>query len=485
MLSPSPSSSTSESVSISQRIHEEKEEDTGAISASPEPVFVKPPPRNQSLASGVISGLPITEEDDWVTLPPATPHTGLPKTPPNNRRHSLDSRSRDPTPSPPPKSFRNSLTHGLKRLSLNSSISRSPSIGGRRSLSHSRNGSTSSTLPPLPNDAVLIQPHAHKRIRDPSPPALYCHEVYATKSASERCMIYAKKINELYLYDCGLADWVLEAKIHGPSSTVSIMSASETQRKISHGSTMSEVTFPRRPDASLATDLTVRDPVDVTPPRGPPVLPYPSLANQRANPPPKPNSSGSFASLLSGGGHGSGSNSPSKQAPSKGGFFATLSRKTSVNRRDRGGGSGSSSGGARLTKPPPASAPATVSPISVNKSLASVVGGPRAPPNRASRAFTSGSVSDSPSGTGSSRASTTLAKRPSLYNIPSESAAQVQHRSQQHEDPAFIAQVNKLADLLPHVERDILAGYLRRAGQDVLAIGQYLDDEKNGCVRRD
>jgi len=28
-------------------------------------------------------------------------------------------------------------------------------------------------------------------------------------------------------------------------------------------------------------------------------------------------------------------------------------------------------------------------------------------------------------------------------------------------------------------------GYLRRAGQDILAIGQYLEDEKNGPVRRD
>ncbi|KAK7060231.1 hypothetical protein VNI00_000996 [Paramarasmius palmivorus] len=482
------------------------------ISASPERILVKPPPRNHSLAPSAISGLPITEDDDWVTLPPATPNSGLPKTPPDNRRHSLDSHSRDPTPSPPPKSFRNSFTHGLKRLSLNGSISRSPSIGGRRSLSHSRNGSTSSTLPPLPNDAVLsfsptpspspppmtpppespykvIQPHAHRRIRDPAPAALFCHEVYTTRSASERCMIYAKKINELYLYDCGLGDWLFEAKIHGPTSSVSVISTSETPRKISHGSTMSEVTFPRRPDASLATDLTIRDPVDVTPPRGPPALPYPSLAGQRANPP-KSTTSGSFASLLSGGGHASGGSSPSKQTPSKGGFFATLGRRTSVSKRDRGGGASGSSGSGRLTKPPPgsASAPPSATPLSVNKSLASIVGGPRAPPNRSSRAFTSGSMSDSPA---SSRQSTMLAKRPSLYNIPSESAhsassTQTQGRSPaQQDDPAFVAQVNKLSDLLPHVERDVLAGYLRRTGQDMLAIGQYLDDEKNGCVRRD
>ena len=52
-------------------------------------------------------------------------------------------------------------------------------------------------------------------------------------------------------------------------------------------------------------------------------------------------------------------------------------------------------------------------------------------------------------------------------------------------NPEFDRQVDKLADLLPHADRDILAGYLRRAGQDILAIGQYLEDEKNGTLRRD
>jgi hypothetical protein len=53
------------------------------------------------------------------------------------------------------------------------------------------------------------------------------------------------------------------------------------------------------------------------------------------------------------------------------------------------------------------------------------------------------------------------------------------------QDPDFARQVDKLADLLPHAERSVLAGYLRRAGQDILAIGQYLEDEKNGTLRRD
>ena len=52
-------------------------------------------------------------------------------------------------------------------------------------------------------------------------------------------------------------------------------------------------------------------------------------------------------------------------------------------------------------------------------------------------------------------------------------------------DPAFQRQVDKLAAILPHADRAVLAGYLRRAGEDILAIGQYLEDEKNGTVRRD
>ncbi|KAI0248692.1 hypothetical protein BJV78DRAFT_1085728, partial [Lactifluus subvellereus] len=51
--------------------------------------------------------------------------------------------------------------------------------------------------------------------------------------------------------------------------------------------------------------------------------------------------------------------------------------------------------------------------------------------------------------------------------------------------PEFTRQVDKLADLLPHADKQVLAGYLRRAGQDMLAIGQYLEDEKNGRIRRD
>lgn len=50
-------------------------------------------------------------------------------------------------------------------------------------------------------------------------------------------------------------------------------------------------------------------------------------------------------------------------------------------------------------------------------------------------------------------------------------------------DLEFIRQIDKLAELLPNANRMVLTGYLRRAGQDVLAIGQYLEDEKNGTLK--
>ncbi|EJD01199.1 uncharacterized protein FOMMEDRAFT_88861 [Fomitiporia mediterranea MF3/22] len=52
--------------------------------------------------------------------------------------------------------------------------------------------------------------------------------------------------------------------------------------------------------------------------------------------------------------------------------------------------------------------------------------------------------------------------------------------------PDLEQKVGRLADLLPHADRKVLEGYLRRAGgMDMVAIGRYLDDEKNGLLIRD
>jgi len=63
-----------------------------------------------------------------------------------------------------------------------------------------------------------------------------------------------------------------------------------------------------------------------------------------------------------------------------------------------------------------------------------------------------------------------LGRRPSVVDVQA--------------DPEFAQQVDKLKALMPNADRDVLAGYLRRAGQDLLAIGQYLEDERMGTIQR-
>jgi len=49
----------------------------------------------------------------------------------------------------------------------------------------------------------------------------------------------------------------------------------------------------------------------------------------------------------------------------------------------------------------------------------------------------------------------------------------------------FNQQLDRLAALLPRADRCILEVYLRRTGQDMLALGQYLEDDKTGTYRYD
>lgn len=72
-----------------------------------------------------------------------------------------------------------------------------------------------------------------------------------------------------------------------------------------------------------------------------------------------------------------------------------------------------------------------------------------------------------------------MARRPSLF----DGRGSAQQYDGLVSSLEFNRQVDKLAALLPKADRNVLAGYLRRAGQDILAIGQYLEDEKNGTLR--
>ena len=300
-------------------------------------------------------------------------------------------------------------------------------------------------------------------------------------------------------------------------------------RHISHGSLASEATFPIRADAYTATDLSTRPSDIASSSSPPPILPYPSLAQAQVQRSPVRSST----LLLS----------PTKSLlplpGSKGtgtGFFASLGRKTSI-RKDKPTlsslGPQSSSANRVLTKQrPPAiamslSTPQPSRPAAPPTAPPSIPGGPRAAPGRIQRAKTysigppqpqhepspspprpdAGYISAppprqqqksaSPQRQSAGASTTSPTRRPSLFararaghsSVVTTSAGGVASRTNagavNTSDPQFQQKVNRLADLIPHADRDVLAGYLRRAGEDILAIGQYIEDEKNGTLRRD
>jgi len=144
---------------------------------------------------------------------------------------------------------------------------------------------------------------------------------------------------------------------------------------------------------------------------------------------------------------------------------------------------GAATHSAKLQKPAKAAAP---NPRHINiPNPPSIPGGPRAAPHRLSRAQTIMLPKSQPTSTERHR-SGSINRRPSLFSNKRQSPdSGGQLAGKFEEDPEFGSQVEKLADLLPQADKRILAGYLRRAGSDLNAIGQYLEDEKNGTLRRD
>jgi hypothetical protein len=244
--------------------------------------------------------------------------------------------------------------------------------------------------------------------------------------------------------------------------------AQHQPRHVSQSSVASEATFPIRRDAYTATDLMMRSDEEVSLTRVPPTLtlPYPSLAinlpsRSSATAPPTPRS---YQVPLSSG--------PSRSAT---GFFSSIGRKASLKKSD----TSPSIPNRVLTKRGPPRSPPTPAPVPTP----TIPGGPRAPPGKIQRAHTM-SVAPPPmeqppvSVTRSdTRSSVSTTRRPSFFH---RSAAAYPTPPS---DAEFERQVDKLADLLPHADRGVLSGYLRRSGQDILAIGQYLEDERKGTIR--
>ncbi|KAF8559072.1 hypothetical protein OG21DRAFT_875816 [Imleria badia] len=382
------------------------------------------------------------------------------------------------------KSSKNALN--MKRFS---SLPRTPSLMSlnRPSIRSKRSSGTHSPSVAFPQPKPPV-----RRTKSAHPPAMFFADVTVKRTPLERSIGYAYKINELYNCDCGLGDWIAETRykaLHphssvnkrstvnssrGPRAPTS-SSPSIAPRHISQSSTDSGVTFPIRADAYSATDLAPRAAGDASPPNALPPLPYPALAAAPRGGPSRASTIIATSSTSS----SRSAVSPTSLAKSPGNFFTSLGRRASIKKEKP---LTPPSPAKTLSRSPPRNKNEQTSPRPANLPLIapSVPGGPRAPPNRMQRSQTIILTSqNSTNGTGHQRSST-MTRKPSLFD--GRWSVEQQHDSLTT-GAEFNRQVDKLAALLPKADRNVLAIYLRRAGQDILAIGQYLEDEKNGTLR--
>ena len=263
------------------------------------------------------------------------------------------------------------------------------------------------------------------------------------------------------------------------------------ERKVSRDSFESSTTFPMRPDASTATDLSTR--TNDLPVRmedfvtKAPVLPYPSLApmtrslTQNSSVTSPPSSMRSLPIPL-----------PLSATKSTGGFFSSIGRKASIRKEKRPPSPVKTLVKKTGSPPQPKSIqlPQTSTPH--------IIGGPRAIPGRSHSIVAQPVVrpEEPRKRVDQKRRSTVSGRRPSpqpkrpmppplntnSHNIHHASMPMSSHKQGQTSDPQFNVQLDKLVHLLPHADRNVLAGYLRRSGQDILAVGKYLEDERNGTI---
>ncbi|KAF8529007.1 hypothetical protein BU17DRAFT_37451 [Hysterangium stoloniferum] len=294
------------------------------------------------------------------------------------------------------------------------------------------------------------QPILSKKTPSTWPDAMNFRDILLKKMPAERAHAYSLRFRELAAEETGLQDWLnlTSKKVVTPSRGFDMQ-----PRHVSRNSIASEMTFPIRQDAYIATDLSLRSVADLSSPISPSTtLPYPTLAQGIGI---RKRSSRTFAAESS-------LASPTSSPRSLGtGFFASLGRKTSI-RKDKPPSSPNKLLSSRQPSKPPQ---ARVVRLDTAPSLP---GGPRAPA-RPTQRMNSVIMPSATQEAGRSEAHTL-----SIPNRRSEESAVL-----------FDQHVQKLADLLPHADKEILAGYLRRAkNQDMMsAIGTYLADEQQGCVR--
>ncbi|KAF8760053.1 3-isopropylmalate dehydratase large subunit [Rhizoctonia solani] len=408
----------------------------------------------------------------------------------------------------------------------------------------------------------------HLKFRQPGsalPESFYFAEVLKMKTSSERTQGYVRKINQLAAEDSGLAYWVgfMKGRVKpgpDPPNTSNPTSPSaqhstfgphgpgtrrQQPRHVSGGSVGSEVTFAVRPDAYVATNISVRSSSPPLSGAPPPSLPYPSLAKDigirsaepRTNAAPTPGMKAKVGSI---------------------GLFSHIGRKASVRRGGTDCSGAPAYGELPVGKPVTLSAPPTIP------------GGPRARPDKRGLGGVGGErggTDDGASDSGHSYAHTTLHPhprasvimiggrdsfqtmspsgdgRPVSIRVPSSNGHGVvtpnlpplspsqsggmrspePHLSSYRDREGSVysrdsyrdrgsrassamgyangggsvighgggggggggGNIEQLMDVFPHVDRTVLQGYLDRAGgHEIDAISAYLEDERrmNGSV---
>ncbi|KAG6334384.1 hypothetical protein ID866_4705 [Astraeus odoratus] len=474
-------------------------DDMGIMNSSdvPPPTVIEPPRNHEGYTSR--QGLEIRREEFRkdgtqfsVTAGPSLA-IQLPSPPPSDENTTESFSPKEVLPPLPAKNdvpYLDAKIKNVLNLKRFSTLPRTPSLMSlnRHSIVTKHSSRTPS---PSVNHSIPPARPPMRRIKSASPPAMNFADVLSKKTALERSLGYARKINELYCYDCGLSDWMAEVQHRAsrPQSTgrratlsgdgprvPSTHSPRMEQRHVSQESTDSGITFPRRADAYSATDLSSRAAGDSSPPNAPPPLPYPALAAAPRNGPSRASTMIATSSSSSG---RSMASPPSSMKP-VGGFFSGLGRKTSLKKEQAPSTPLSPTRGVLVKNPPkvePNPRPANVPPVAP-----SVPGGPRAPPNRMQRSQTI-IISPQRSSNGASpQRSSTTARRPSLFGGRGSTPDK---QSNTMSEADFNRQLDRLAALLPRADRNVLGVYLRHTGQDMLALGQYIEDDKNGTYRYD
>jgi len=124
--------------------------------------------------------------------------------PPPSTRSTRSKSHKTNTPSPPPKSSR-SFKSSLVNLKRFSALPRPPSA-----VSESSTGLRTPSPSSVPSLPISVQ-----KIQSQWPAAMECYDIVTRRNTLDRCAGYAQKINELYICDCGLNNWLTETRYKG------------------------------------------------------------------------------------------------------------------------------------------------------------------------------------------------------------------------------------------------------------------------------